>query len=683
MKRIKIAIAGNPNVGKSTLFNVLTGSDQHVGNYPGVTVERKEGFIDHAGYRINIVDLPGIYSMNAFSPEEIVTRKFISEESPDIIVNIVDTSNLERNLYLTLQILEMRVPVIIFLNMIDSAKRSGLDVSSSLLELEVETPVVEGVAKNGGVNELLLEKCVEIFENKPDLTTVPYSETVRKYISKIKTILSEGHSELAKDWIAIRLIEGSTSERESLDSDTLNKIDVLISEISTISGHRIHAMIMVQERYALIKNIIRKICSRSGVATENFSSKIDKVLLHDHLSLPIFFISLFLIFQLVFTVGEPLEKLLSIIFKKFGFLAGSLWTEGSDSFLKDLIVNGVIGGVGGILVFAPYIFLIFMAISVLEDSGYMSRVAVIMDKWMGKIGLSGKSFMPMVLGFGCTVPAIMGARIVENKYERLATIMVIPFMSCGARLPVYLLIISAFIPFKFQALVLLMVYSTGVLFAAVSAKILRLTVFKGEENPLIIELPSYSRPSFRAILKLTWERGRHFLEKAGTIILLASMMLWVLNTYPRININDIKDNPGFSDSSVAQIQAENSFAGRTGHFIEPVFKVFGADWKIASSFIASLAAKELFVSQMSILNAIEHDEDDSEVLQGKFKEDYSLPTAVAIILFILLSAPCIATFAAVRSETNSWLWPSVQYMGMIVIAYISAVAGYFLFKMFF
>ena len=658
MKSMKIAIAGNPNVGKSTLFNVLTGSDQHVGNYPGVTVERKEGYVDYSGYRINIVDLPGIYSMNAFSPEEIISRKFIAEESPDIIVNIIETSNLEKNLYLTLQILEMRVPVIIFLNMMDSTKRSGVNVSTSLLEHEVETPVVAGVAKSEDCRELLFQKCIEVFETKPELTTVPYSETVRKYISKIKGILDKDHPELAKDWIAIRLIEGSSAERKSLGSSTLDKIDGLISEISSVSGHKIHSMIMVQERYALIKNIVRKTCCRTSVTTENMSSKIDKVLLNDYLSLPLFVLTLFIMFQLVFTIGEPLEMLLSAIFEKTGMLVGSLWTVDSDSFFKDILVNGIIGGVGGILVFAPYIFLVFAAISILEDSGYMSRVAVIMDKWMGKIGLSGKSFMPMVLGFGCTVPAIMGARIIENKYERLATIMVIPFMSCGARLPVYLLIISAFIPFKFQALVLLLIYAVGVIFAAVSAKILRLTVFKGEENPLIIELPSYSRPSFRTIIKLTWERGRHFLEKAGTIILFASMILWFLNTYPKI---DSADHPGVSKNRVAQIQAENSFAGRTGLFIEPVFKVFGADWKIASSFIASLAAKELFVSQMSILNAIGDGENDSEILQGKFKEDYSLPTAVAIILFILLSAPCIATFAAVRSETNSWLWPSVQY----------------------
>jgi ferrous iron transport protein B len=315
-----------------------------------------------------------------------------------------------------------------------------------------------------------------------------------------------------------------------------------------------------------------------------------------------------------------------------------------------------------------------MTISLLEDSGYMSRVAVIMDKWMGKIGLSGKSFMPMILGFGCTVPAVMGARIIENKFERLATIMGIPFMSCGARLPVYLLIISAFVPLKFQAVVLLLVYATGVFFAAVSAKILRLTIFKGEENPLIIELPKYSTPSLKSVWMLTWHRGKHFLEKAGTIILFASIVLWVLNTFPRI---DTEELTGMSENDAALLKAENSFSGRIGKAIEPAFKIMDADWKVASSFLASLAAKELFVSQMSILHAMGNEDENSAALQNKFKEEYSLATAIAIILFILLSAPCVATFAGVKVETDSWFWPTVQYAGMIIIAYFAALGRIF------
>ncbi len=677
MKKINIAIAGNPNVGKSTLFNQISGSDQHVGNYPGVTVERKEGRVSFKDYELTVIDLPGIYSMNAFSPEEIVTRNYIAEEKPDVIINIVDASNLEKNLYLTLQILEMKVPVVLFLNMLDSAEMKGIGISREILEKEVETPVIEGIAKKGtGINEVL-EKCIEIYEKKPPLAFVPYSEMVGRYISRIKKAIELESPEIAKDWRAIRFIEGSLIERKYHSSEVLHKIHEIIQDLMNETGHRIHSMVMVQERYRLITNIVKRSMCISCVKKEDATDKIDKIVLHKIWSMPLFILMLFVLFQIVFTLGEPLENLLALMFDQLGGFAGSFWTEGSDSLLKSLVVEGIIGGVGGILVFAPYIFLVFMAISMLEDSGYLSRVAVIMDKWMGKLGLSGKSFMPMILGFGCTVPAVMGARIIENKFERLATIMVIPFMSCGARLPVYLLIISAFVPLKFQAVALILVYATGVFVAAVSAKILRLTIFKGEENPLIIELPKYSTPSLKSVWMLTWHRGKHFLEKAGTIILFASIVLWVLNTFPRM---DDRDLTGLSKNQIALDAAENSFSGRIGKAIEPAFKIMDADWKVASSFLASLAAKELFVSQMSILHAMGNEDENSAALQNKFKEEYSLATAIAIILFILLSAPCVATFAAVKVETGSWFWPTVQYAGMIIIAYFAALAGFFIFK---
>ncbi|HSW59589.1 MAG TPA: ferrous iron transport protein B [bacterium] len=677
MKTIRIAIAGNPNVGKSTLFNKIAGSDQHVGNYPGVTVERKEGNVSFKDYQLTLIDLPGIYSMNAFSPEEIVTRNYIAEERPDVIINIVDASNLEKNLYLTLQILEMKVPVVLFLNMLDSAENKGIGISREMLEKEIETPVIEGIAKKGiGIKEVL-QKCIDIYEKKPDLTIVPYSEMVGRYISRIKKAIESESPELAKDWRAIRFIEGSLIERKYHSSDVLDKIQEIIQDLMNETGHRIHSMVMVQERYRLIKNVVKRSICVSCAGKEDATDKIDRVVLHRIWSMPLFLLMLFAIFQVVFTLGEPLQNFLALMFDWFGNFVASLWTEGSDSLIKGLVVEGIIGGVGGILVFTPYIFLVFMTISLLEDSGYLSRVAVIMDKWMGKVGLSGKSFMPMILGFGCTVPAVMGARIIENRFERLATIMVIPFMSCGARLPVYLLIISAFVPLKFQAVMLLLVYATGVFVAAVSAKILRLTIFKGEENPLIIELPKYCAPSLKSVWMLTWHRGKHFLEKAGTIILFASIVLWVLNTFPRMDSEELK---GLNENEAALVKAETSFSGRIGKAIEPAFKIMDADWKVASSFLASLAAKELFVSQMSILHAMGDEDEDSAALQNKFKEKYSLATAVAIILFILLSAPCVATFAAVKAETGSWLWPTVQYAGMIIIAYFAALAGFFIFK---
>ncbi len=681
MEKIKIAVAGNPNVGKSTLFNVITGTNQHVGNYPGVTVERKEGKIEFKGYELSITDLPGIYSMNAFSPEEVVSRNFIAQEKPDVIINIVDASNLEKNLYLTLQILEMKVPVVLFLNMTDKAEKRGYAIDVEKLSFEVETPVVKGIAREKkGINDLL-DKCVEIFEKKPETANVPYSERVNKYISEIKSILLSENPELAKDWRAIRFIEGSDIDRNALSAPTLEKIDGVIKELVSFTGHKIHSMIMVQERYALIKNVVRKSSVAEKKMDDSISGKIDRIVLHPVFSMPVFLFTLFVLFQAVFMIGEPLEELFADFFDSLGGFIGSFWAEGSESIIRDLIVEGIIGGVGGVLVFAPYIFLVFIAISILEDTGYLARVAVIMDKWMSKIGLSGKSFMPMILGFGCTVPAVMGARIIENKFERLATIMVTPFMSCGARLPVYLLLISAFIPLKFQALTLLSIYLIGVAFAIILAKILRLTVFKGEENPLIIELPAYSKPSIRSIWILTWSRGKHFLEKAGTLILFASIVLWVLNTFPKADTDLF---PGVTEQEAAMIQAEHSFSGRIGKGLEPAFEIMGGDWKIASAFLASLTAKELFISQISILFAMDADEAEEEegslLLQQKFKESYSLATAIAIILFILLAAPCIATFAAVKIETNSWFWPTVQYVGMTAIAYIAAIIGYLIFS---
>lgn len=684
-QKIKIAIAGNPNVGKSTLFNMLVGSNQHVGNYTGVTVEHKEGCITCDGYEFVVTDLPGIYSMNAFSPEEVVSRDYIANEKPDLIVNIVDASNLVKNLYLTLQILEMKVPVIIFLNMMDNAEKKGFEIYPDILEKEVETPVITGVARKGeGIHELK-QKCIEVFENKPQVTTVPYSESIKGYIQEIKNVFAEHNSDghhgpdFSEDWRAIRLIEGSEADINEVPDKDKATIHDIIQRLNSESGHKVHSMVMIQERYKLIKNVVSKARGKVREVESGLSSKIDRLVLHPILSLPLFFLTLYLIFQLVFTLGDPLAGLLETLFESLGEFIGSFWAEGSESIIKSLIVDGIIGGVGGILVFSPFIFLVFFAIALLEDSGYMSRVAVIMDRWMSKIGLSGKSFMPMILGLGCTVPAIMGARIIENKFERLATIMVTPFMSCGARLPVYLLIIAAFVPDGYQAVALLMIYFVGVVVAATVAKLLRLSVFKGEENPLIIELPSYSKPTLKSIFLLTWERGKHFLQKAGTLILAASIILWFLNVFPKVD--ESKLDSSLTEAQISYIQAEQSYAGKIGKFMEPAFKVFDADWKVASSFLASLAAKELFVSQMSILNAMSEDEEEgSELLQGAIKEQYSFATAMAIIMLILLSAPCIATFAAVKVETNSWLWPTVQYAGMIVISYIFAIAAYLIFS---
>lgn len=693
MKTYRIALAGSPNVGKSTLFHTLTKAAVHIANYPGVTVETKTSSTEFNGKNFIFTDIPGIYSMNAFSPEEIVASSFIANNRPDMILNIVDAGNLERNLFLTLQLMEMKVPMLLFLNMMDNATGKGIKIDEAALSKELGIPVMSGVAREGIGAEEILKKCEEVAE-KQEIPEVKYSSSVMCYIEEIKAEIAKKTPEKAVDWRAVRLIEGTKPENGAFSEETLENIHKIIEKAAAETGHKVYSMIMIQERYSLIHNILRKSTSAQKGKGRNFSDKIDRIVLHEYLSLPIFLLMLFVIFQIVFAVGDPLTGLIEDLFDALGALISGFWPEGSGSLLKSLIVDGIIGGVGGVLGFTPQIFLVFLFIAFLEDCGYMARVAVIMDKWMGKIGLSGKSFMPMVLGFGCNVPAIMGARIIENKFERYATIAVIPFMSCGARLPVYILLISALIPQSYQALAMMSMYVVGVVVAAAVAKLLRLTLFRGEENPLLIELPDYEKPTFKSVWSLTWQRGKHYLEKAGTIILFTSIVCWVLNTFPQMP--DEKQEKTAEKEAAAQIEgnseaedfaakaaaAEYSFAGRIGHALEPVFGVFGADWKASSAFVMSLAAKEIFVSQLAILNSMGEDgveDGESEEMQEKMRETYSIAAAIAMMLFILLSAPCFATFAIVRAETNSWVFALTQFAGMTLLAYLVACLGYFIF----
>ncbi len=676
MDKIRIAVAGNPNVGKSTLFNILTGVRQHTGNYPGVTVERKEGTVTHGDHELQILDLPGIYSMNAFSPEETVARDFIINENPDLVVNIIDASQLEKNLYLTLQLLEMRVPVVIFLNMVDIAETEGIKVSAEEVSRILGVPVVIGSAKRKEGITTLLNTIVDVYKKHAPCPGIEYSSIMEEFVCRIRAVLAKHSVESSQGWIAVKLMEGDSQigtmfpeEFYSHLLDHMKEIEVDVKK----SYHSDSAAAVVKERYAVISKVTSSAVRRVGDVKESFSRKIDKLVIHRYLALPFFFLLMFILFQIVFTLGQPLMDLLEMAFGSLGEWVGSFWAPGSESMLRSLIVDGIIGGVGGVLVFSPNIFLMFLGIAFLEDSGYMARVAVIMDSYMSKIGLSGKSFVPMVLGFGCSVPAVMGARIVENKWERLTTILITPFMSCGARLPVYLLLISAFISKEYQAITLWIVYMTGIFFALIAAKFLRSKMLKGEKNPLIIELPHYAMPPVKTLLMLTWERGKHFIEKAGTIILAVSILLWVATTFPRYEAPaDQKIEP----ARIELLQAENSVMGRIGKGLEPAVSLMGGDWRIGSSFVASLAAKEVFVSQMGILFSLGDVGEDDPSLQQKLKENYTLPAALAFILFMLLSAPCMATFAMVRAETRSWKWPIFQFFAMTTLAFVMAVIVY-------
>jgi len=676
-KSINIAIAGQPNVGKSTIFNFLTGIRQHVGNYPGVTVDRKEGNVDYGDYDLNIHDLPGIYSMSAFSPEEIIARDVIVQEKPDLIINIVDASNLEKNLYLTLQLLEMRVPVVLFLNMMDIAENKGMKIKIDAISKELGIPVVSGIGKKReGLSELL-STAVAVYEKNTDYSGVTYSEKMESFVDGIKDILAQHSAPMTKGWIAIKLLENDSQIEDYFEADFLDHIKLHIKGLEQAIEKEYGAdsvAAVIKERYSLIARITDKAVKKNKEQKHSITRKIDRIVLHERFALPMFFILMYLLFQMVFTLGDPMMGFLEDGFEWLGHTVSGLWAEGSDSMLRSLIVDGIIGGVGGVLLFGPNIFLMFFGIAFLEGSGYMSRVAVIMDRHMAKMGLSGKSFVPMILGFGCSVPAIMGARIVENKWERLTTILVTPFMSCGARLPVYLLLVSVFIDEKYQATALWGIYMFGIVIALIVAKVLRKTMLKGEKNPLLIELPDYMLPTARTLALQTWDKGKHFLEKAGTIILAVSILLWVATVFPKYNA---PEESNMTELEISKMQVENSYMGKVGKVVEPAVELMGGDWRIGSAFVAALAAKEVFVSQLGILFSLGSQVDEqNQSLHAKIKEKYSLPAALAFILFILLSAPCIATFAIVKAETRTWRWPLFQFAGMTIIAYSVSVMTY-------
>lgn len=672
MSQPNIILAGNPNIGKTTLFNMLTGVRQHVGNYAGVTVDRKEGEISHNGEKINILDLPGIYSMNTYSPEEQIAREVLTNENPDLVINIVDASGIEKNLYFTLQLVEMGLPMILFLNMKDIATKQGITIKEELLESLIGIPVVSGVArKREGIGALISRGITLIKQPEKHVIDLKYSVTIEQFIEQIQDILvKHGPGER---WRAIRIIEGELNLLDPLTETAQNKITTILDQIRAHYGAPAPSA-MVKERYQLIKHLTDQAVIQKEVVRKSITKKLDNIIMNRHLALPIFGVMLFVLFQLVFTAGEPLMGFIETGISYVSNWISSFWAADSSSLLKSLIVDGIIAGVGGVLVFTPNIFLMFMGIAILEDTGYMARIAVIMDRMMGKVGLNGHSFLPMMMGFGCSIPAIMGTRTIKNNRERITTLFIIPFISCGARLPVYLLIISAFLPVAYQAVALWSIYAIGIIVGLLVAKILRKTTLKGDPDPLMIELPSYLTPAPRSVILHTWDRGKHFLEKAGTVILALSIILWALTTFPHYT------PPEGHQLTTQQLDEQTlrySMMGKIGITIEPAIKLMGGDWRIGSSFIAAAAAKEMFVSQLGILFSLGDEVNEkSASLQDKLKATYTLPAALAFLLFILLSMPCIATFAIVKSETKSWRWPIAQAFFMTLLAFILSVLTY-------
>ena len=743
MKEFKIALAGNPNAGKSSVFNGLTGARQHVANYPGVTVEKKEGEYEYKGVKFKVIDLPGIYSLTAYSIEEIVARNFIIEEKPDVVIDVIDASNIERNLYLAIQLMELNVPLILVLNMMDEAKKKGLDIDSEYLSKLLNVPIVETIAnKEKGIDKLK-EEIYNFCLNKREISLpkLYYGDEIEESISNIETLLKKECQIITKynpKWLAIKLLENDNEIKKELlkifpENHILWKVvDEEIERLRSIFNEEPDILI-AERRYGFISGACRESIKKSTPPRLDISDKIDAVLTNKFVGIPIFLILMYITFQLTFTLGQAPMDLLDTLFTNLSLYISKAWP--SQSLIKSLIVDGIIPGVGSVIVFLPNIILLFFAIGILESTGYMARAAFIIDKIMHKIGLHGKSFIPMLVGFGCNVPGIMATRTLDTEKDRILTILVLPLMSCGARVPIYMLIIPAFFPKKFQAPIMWLIYMTGIVLAMILVKILNKVIFKGMPAPFLMELPPYRIPTFKNLYLYIREKSYQYIKKAGTIILALSIILWFLSTFPQttqfskdydkiktqikskytVEINqienEIKNNKDYKlindliksgkneeaklinnkiymkvlklnylkdkmikeiDKIEAEKHAEivaNTFIGRIGHFFEPAFKPVGFDWKIVTAIIASLPAKEVFVSQMSIINAVGERESTKKLIT-KLRERYTPLVGICILLWVLVASPCIATLAVTKQETGSWKWVFVQFFGLTGLAYI-------------
>lgn len=738
-ENITIALAGNPNAGKTTIYNALTGARQHIGNYPGVTVEKKESSITYNGKNLKIIDLPGTYSLTAYSVEEVVARNVIINEKPDVVVDIIDSSNLERNLYLAVQLMELRIPLVFVFNMKDMAQEMGIKINVAKLSQLLGVPIIETVGSKGDGVKNILDEAVKVAKNNSSINypLITYDSIIEKYLLSIESLVkeyAEGIENYNSRWIAVKLLEGDKDVKSLVPSPIIaEEVKRAEIDIEKILGDTPETAI-ASARYGFISGACQECVTTTVEARHNMSDAIDSVLVNRVLGIPIFLGLMYLVFQLTFTLGDPF---MGWIEEFFGFLGDKASVLIPHDLLRSLIVDGIIGGVGGVIVFLPNIIFLFIAIAVLEASGYMARVAFIMDKVMHKIGLHGKSFIPFLIGFGCSVPAIMATRTLDNQRDRIITMLVTPFMSCGARLPIYLLIIPAFFE-KNQALVLWVIYLIGIVMAIVIAKLLGMTVLKGESAPFVMELPPYRIPTLKGVLTQMWERSWLYLKKAGTIILFISIVMWALTVFPQfpedkaeaytaslpaleqtVSENTEKlsslgyiipneenaaeaeaNNAKLSDADKAEAEKlvavleetngkideilfnyseaelEYSAAGRIGKFIEPVLTPLGFDWKIGTALIGAFAAKEVFVAQMGIVYSLGEVGEDSDALRAKLQENYTPLVGFAIMIFALLSAPCMATFAIVKRESNSWKWAFFQFFGMTFVAYITTLLIY-------
>ncbi len=650
MKKINVLLAGNPNVGKTTLFNILCGVHQHTGNYPGVTVDVKAGSRDHAGYTLAISDLPGTYSLSAFSPDEQVARDALLTTKPDIVLQVVDATNIERNLFLTTQLMEIGAPVIIALNMSDLAEQEGIAIDHECLSKHLGLPIVPIVASSGkGIPELL-EMVVRIAEGKHQVSPVAicYPHSVQKHIGEISTFL-EDHTDLlnnlSPNYAATRLLEGDPRLVETLHEAGLNIPVIDSHEPGDLDGF-VEDILLARYRTAEQVTSCAVRCSLRRVQP---SDLIDQVLTHRWFGIPIFLSFMWFAFQLTFSLAEPFAALLEIF---FGAIGEAVSGVSMDPYISSFLVDGVIGGVGSVFSFVPSIFILFFLLALLEDSGYLARAAFVMDRLMHSIGLHGRSFIPLLIGFGCNVPGIMAARTLQSRADRLITIITVPFMSCAARLPVYVLFAGTFFGAA-AGTVIFGLYLLGILVAIITALIFRRFVFHGEPSPFIMELPPYRRPTIFAGLLHMWHRGRTYLQKAGTVIVLGVVIVWALATLP------------FG----VEYGSADSLAGMLGHLLQPIFAPMDFSWQLVVGLFFGFIAKEVVVGSLGTLYGGE------EMLGETLAADPLLGpvTALAYMVFVLLYLPCVAALGVIRSETESWTWTAIAVGYGLIVAWVASL----------
>lgn len=783
-KQLTIALAGNPNCGKTTIFNALTGANQHVGNYSGVTVEKRDGSYRHNGQEVTVIDLPGTYSLNHHSPEEKVAQDELLSGQIDILVAIVDSGALARSLVFVSQLMQLGLPMILVLNMWDEAEKSGLDIDIEMMSARLGMPILQTVGSRRVGIDALKNTIQDESKRKSPTPYLRLGTHTADAISRIKACLGDAFR-THPDWAATRLLVDDPDFVEAAGKAQLT------AALTAARDERTHiekdtripiADYVTEQYYGFANGLLKEVTRRKERADARVvSEKLDRWLAHPVFGLVFFLIIVYLLFQLTFTLGAfPMDWIEAGFEALNDGISGGAFENGHP-LLHSLITDGIIGGVGGVIVFLPNIILLFLGLSFLEDTGYMARTAFLLDKLMHKFGLHGRSFIPLITGFGCSVPGIMATRTIAGEKQRLTTMFVIPFMSCGARVPIWLLLIPVFFAPQFQGAAMLGVYLLGVVIALVVALGLRKTVFKGEEEPFVMEMPPYRMPTLRAILTHMWERAWLYLKKAGTIILLLSVILWGASAFPRLEDtsedkvaqyeafaieqakaedadgmryvaweavqkahegddafdlasalsplderiaeeiekqqldeeedadkidaiaeNIAKANPGLIpektqldlakafqshyDNAMAEKQLENSILGTVGHAIEPVFRPLGFDWKISTAVLGALAAKEVFVSQMAIVYSLgdeidaeaeidEHGETEDEAantLRQNLRQQYSTLTGICLIIFMLLTSPCIASLAVAKRESNSWKFALAQFFGMFAIAWILA-----------